>query len=136
MNAVRIAVIALCLSCCCCNGPSQPLAAELPEVTHIKTIHVIWDQTTDGKKPPANKFDVVDHFDGFINAITPNRVEPHPLKWEGGCQFMIELDNGGSKRIDVYWPARETLAFRISGTYYIGGSKHKLNDWLRDRARK
>jgi hypothetical protein len=72
-------------------------------------------------------FDVHDHFAQIIDALKPNRADPHPARWEVLGSLNIETPSGRTG-ILLFYVDDEKLAFKIGDTYYLGGSKSKLEE--------
>jgi hypothetical protein len=62
----------------------------------------------------------------ILDALEPSHVDPHPLKWAVLGVLDVELKNGKSLEIALYYTGLDEGAFDIDRIYYRGGSDSKL----------
>jgi hypothetical protein len=64
--------------------------------------------------------------DEIFDALEPNYVDKHPLKWLIIGALDVELTNGLHCSIELYCTGDDEGAFSIDSTYYRGGSDRRL----------
>lgn len=72
-------------------------------------------------------FAVHDHFAQIIDALKPNRSDPHPARWVALGSLNVQTPDGRTGII-LFEADDEKLAFKIGDTYYLGGSRRKLDE--------
>jgi hypothetical protein len=109
----------------------------LPESSQIQTVHVFVTQLSEGRLPPVQEFNLLNHFDQLLDALKPNRADAGAAKWESGGELTIAFRQGGERmKIEFFWPQGDALGFRLFGKYYRGGSKNKIKALFPNSASK
>jgi hypothetical protein len=115
----RFAAIAvICLISGCWRPEEQP-EAPLPDAMTVKAVHVTWAAGA-AKHYADITWDVGEHCAEIVDALKPNRREPHPARWVVAGALKITTKDGGQQLIWVFRPQDESIAFKIDETYYRG----------------
>lgn len=111
-----------------CSRPSNETArsesatapgAPLPEAANIKQMHYKQRPGRDGKKL---EFDILNHFEEFLNALTPNHIELHPGKSDTLGTLTITAKDGTNQKVVLFASHQQLAPFYIGRTFYLGGS--------------
>jgi hypothetical protein len=101
-----------------CSLSNEAHEALLPDPDKITSMRTQWGSD--------DVSEVHDHFAQIINGLKPNRVDPHPARWVVLGSLNIETPSGRTG-IFLFYVDDEKLAFKIGDTYYLGGSKSKID---------
>ncbi|HET6328675.1 MAG TPA: hypothetical protein VFG04_28585 [Planctomycetaceae bacterium] len=106
------------------SAPDSPL----PEAANVKQMHYKQPPGRDGKKL---EFDILDHFEEFLNALTPNHIDPHPDKWESLGVLTITAKDGTKQKVVLFTSHQQLEPFNIGHTFYLGGSSSGVQEAIK-----
>jgi hypothetical protein len=125
-------LLLFCVACaagCERRDEHQPSSdAPLPKADGVMLIRAQWYPAPNYEE---HRFDVHEQFGPILDALVPNRFDPHPMKWtvRGALNFIMK--DGTIVGMSVFQTAAgDSLAFRMHDKYYVGGSETKLDKIL------
>jgi hypothetical protein len=63
---------------------------------------------------------------GVLDALEPNHIDTHPMKWIYVGTLDVKLTNGAQCSILLYCTGEKEAAFSVDHTYFRGGSDREL----------